>query len=169
MEKKSRLTLTTAGSKRFDVKRMKLKLEIELVPETAWYSNLRKMILPKEWDKIRKQSYLDAGNKCAICKADGQLNCHEIWEYDDKHHVQKLIGFIALCNNCHMIKHIGFAGIQASKGLLDMDNLIEHFMRVNGVDKKTFEEHRRKAFEIWRERSKHKWKTDLGRWAKLVS
>jgi hypothetical protein len=60
-----------------------MRLEIDLVPSTAWYSNLRNKIPLKEWDRIRKKSYLDADHKCAICGAEGRLNCHEIWEYDD--------------------------------------------------------------------------------------
>lgn len=146
-----------------------MKLEIDLVPSTAWYSNLRTKISKKEWDKIRKKCYAKVRQKCAICGAIGRLNCHEIWEYDDKKHIQKLKGFIALCDNCHMIKHIGFAGIQASKGILDMDTLIKHFMKVNKVDRKTFDEHYEESFKIWIERSKYKWITHLGKWSKLVN
>lgn len=47
-----------------------------------------------------------------------------------------------------MIKYIEFAGIQTLKGFLDMDKLIEHFMKVNNVDKKTFEDHKEKSFGI---------------------
>ena len=146
-----------------------MKLEIDLVPSTAWYSNLRTKISKTEWDKIRKQSYADTNHKCAICGADSKLNCHEIWQYDDKRYIQKLKGFIALCNDCHMIKHIGFAGIQASNGLLDMNKLIEHFMKVNQVDKNVFDKHHKTSFEVWTERSKHKWNTDLAQWSNLVS
>ncbi len=71
-----------------------MKLEIDLVPSTAWYSNLRKKVSQKDWDKIRKQSYADANHKCVICDADSRLNCHENWEYNDKNHIQKLKGFI---------------------------------------------------------------------------
>lgn len=146
-----------------------MKLEIELVPSTAWYSNLRNKVSKEEWDKIRKKSYFDANHKCSICGADGKLNCHEIWEYNDKEHIQKLNGFIAICDNCHMIKHIGFANIQANKGLLDMKKLIEHFMKVNNVDKKIFDEHYEKSFQMWKERSNDKWKTDLAEWSNLIS
>lgn len=146
-----------------------MKVEIDLVPSTAWYSNLRTKIPQKEWDNIRKQSYADANHKCAICDADGRLNCHEIWEYDDKRYIQKLKGFIALCNDCHMIKHIGFAGIQASEGFLDMKKLIEHFMKVNKVDKNAFDRHHEEAFTVWKQRSKYEWTTDLAQWSKLVS
>jgi len=145
-----------------------MKLEIELVPETAWYLNLRKQIPKKEWDKIRFKAYKDYNNCCGVCGAKGKLNCHEIWEYDDVNHIQKLKGFIALCPDCHMIKHIGFAEIQASKGLLDMDRLINHFLKINGVAKNVFEEYRDNAFNVWRKRSTHKWTTDFGEWKDLV-
>ena len=159
-----------------------MKLEIDLVPSTAWYSNLRTKIPSQEWDKIRKQSYANANYRCQICGSDGKdqilvtkgslngtLNCHEIWEYDDKKHIQKLNGFLALCNDCHMIKHIGFGMIQALKGLLDMDKLINHFTKINQVNRKTFDKHHEISFEVWRERSKHKWTTDLNQWSNLVS
>ena len=61
-----------------------LKLKIELVPHTSWYKNLRKMLPKSEWDKIRKGTYAEYGHKCGICGANGRLNCHEIWKYDDK-------------------------------------------------------------------------------------
>jgi len=141
-----------------------LKLTIELVPATAWYSNLRGVLPRKEWDNIRFKVYNDHNNCCAICGASGRLNCHEIWEYDDFQHIQKLKGFIALCEDCHWIKHIGLAGIKASEGQLDMQKLIDHFLKVNNVDVNTFEQHRSEAFKTFEERSKHEWKTDLGEW-----
>ena len=145
-----------------------MKLKIDLVPSTAWYSNLRNKIPKEEWDKIRKQSYADSNHKCAICDADEKLNCHEIWEYDDKKHIQKLKGFIALCDDCHMIKHIGFAGIQASKGLLDMNKLVEHFMKINSINREEFDKHHEESFKVWRERSKNKWTIELAQWSNLI-
>lgn len=32
-----------------------MKLEIELVPKTSWWNNLRKILPKSEWDKIRKK------------------------------------------------------------------------------------------------------------------
>ena len=141
-----------------------MKLKIDLVPSTAWYSNLRTKIPKEEWDKIRKQSYADANHKCAICGTKAELNCHEIWDYDDKKHIQKLKGFIALCDNCHFIKHLGLSGILN----IDRNMLIEHFMRVNRVNRKTFDKHYEEAFRIHRERSEHEWKTDFGQWSSLI-
>lgn len=158
-----------------------MKLEIELIPETCFYSNLRKSTIQKNWDIIRKQCYKDANYKCEICGSDGKnqifetrgsidgsLNCHEIWEYDDVNHIQKLRGFIALCNDCHMIKHIGFAQIQESKGLLDMNALIKHFLKINNVEISDYEKHYTQSWKIQEERSKHVWKTEFGEWSHLI-
>lgn len=149
-------------------KSQQLKLIIELVPSTSWYNNLRKVVPQEEWDKIRKKSYKDAGYKCTICGAEGKLNCHEVWNYDDETHVQKLEGFIALCDLCHHIKHIGLAGILAIKRQLYMEKIIKHFMKVNSCDRKTFENHRKSAFKEWEERSTHNWQVDLGQYKDVI-
>ena len=139
-----------------------LRLTIELVPETCWYSNMRKVLSRAQWDKLRKQVYADYNHRCGICGAAGKLECHEIWRYDDEQHIQSLQGFIALCEWCHHVKHIGLSGLLAGQGKLDYDKVIAHFMQVNGCDGETFEQHRKEAFAQWRERSKHEWVTELG-------
>ena len=146
-----------------------LKLKIELVPSTSWYNNLRNKMDKRDWEQLRKKTYGSYGHQCGICDTrEGRLNCHEIWEYDDKEHIQKLIGFIALCGLCHHVKHIGLAGILAEKGQLDYDKVIEHFMKVNGCDRHTFLAHKRQAFAQWRERSQHDWQVDLGEYRDMI-
>ena len=147
---------------------MDLKLQIELVPSKTWYTNLRKVLPREEWDRVRKKVYADYGHRCGICGAEGRLNCHEIWEYDDAKHLQTLVGFIALCDMCHHVKHIGLAGILADKGELDYDKVVEHFMKVNNCDLKAFERHRQEAFRKWNERSLHEWDVDIGEYARFL-
>ncbi len=96
------------------------------------------------------------------------MNCHEIWEYDDKRHIQKLAGFIALCNMCHHVKHIGLAGILASKGKLDYERVIEHFIKVNDCDRSYFEKHREEAFVLWKKRSLSDWLVDLREYRDII-
>jgi hypothetical protein len=151
------------------LKSNKLKLNIELVPETSWYQNLRNLTTQENWDKIRKAAYASCGYKCGICSVESKLNCHELWEYDDKKHIQKLNGFIALCDMCHHVKHIGFAGILASRGQLDIEKVVEHFMTVNNCDRITFEDHKKKAFDEWRKRSQHEWLIDLGEYDEMIN
>jgi hypothetical protein len=145
-----------------------LKLKIDLVPETCWYKNLRTQMRRSQWDKLRKTVYADQGNACCICGAAGKLNCHETWHYDEELFVQKLTGFHAVCSMCHHVTHFGLAQILAAQGHLDLEAVIEHFMRVNGVSREVFESHKTEAFRVWGERSKRQWQTNLGEWASLV-
>lgn len=69
-------------------------LTIELVPSTSWYSNVRSMVKPEEWDILRRISYKEAQYRCKICHGQGTkhpVECHEIWEYDDAKHTQTLM------------------------------------------------------------------------------
>ena len=142
-----------------------LRLKIELVPSTVWYSSLYRLLPSEVWDNIRNGIIAKNGRKCQICgETKGMMSLHEMWEYDDQKHIQKLLGFILLCKMCHHVKHIGLAGILADKGELDYDELIEHFCRVNNCTKRDFEEIRDKAFEVWENRSQHDWKQDFGKY-----
>lgn len=143
-----------------------LKLTIELVPSTSWYNNMRSLMSKAKWDILRKKVYADYNYRCGICSMNNiTLHCHEIWEYDDLNHLQKLNGFITLCKLCHWVKHIGLAGIRASEGQLDFEEIIQHFIKVNNCNRKTFESYRNEAFRIWEERSKHQWQIQLGEFA----
>ena len=74
------------------------RLTIELVPRPCWYSNMRTTIPRAAWDKLRKQVYAQYNYCCGVCQLEHvTLHCHEIWQYDDTLHSQKLNGFIALC------------------------------------------------------------------------
>lgn len=156
-------TLIMSNSIRLYMKTQTLKLTIEIVPSTSWYNNLRSILPREKWDEIRKYVYSGFNNKCQACSSNSKLHCHEVWFYNDVNHIQKLSGFVALCERCHHIKHIGLAGILASKGELDFEKLIKHFMKVNNCDRLTFIKHKNEAFKTWEERSKYEWQIDLGK------
>lgn len=145
-----------------------LRLTIELVPKTSWCDNMRKAVSKADWDRIRKEVYARYNHECGICHSQGQLNCHEIWQYDDEQRIQTLVGFIALCNWCHHVKHIGYASILAKQGKLDYERVVQHFVEVNDCSRVDFLSHKFEAFELWRKRSRHKWKIDLGKYKNLV-
>jgi hypothetical protein len=147
---------------------MTLRLTIELVPESCRYSNLRKAVSRENWDIIRRRVYAEAGLRCAVCGRSSKLNCHEIWDYDDTRRVQTLMGFTALCDMCHYVKHLGFAQVLAAKGQLNYDNVIAHFCRVNKCVLADFREHETAVFWKWLFRSVKPWTTDLGQWKYLV-
>jgi hypothetical protein len=145
-----------------------LRLTIELVPQGLWGINLHKS--GSAWDKLRKQVYAQYSYRCGICQTENAtLSCHEIWQYDDALHIQKLNGFIALCTMCHHCKHMGRARILASEGKLDFNKVVEHFIRVNQCSFEEYEVHRKEAFKTWKERNKYAWTTDFGVYAHLVT
>jgi len=136
-----------------------MKLEIELVPKSSWYSNVRSNISKEEWDILRKASYRKAGHLCEICGGKGDkhpVECHEIWEYDDNRNIQKLIGFIALCPDCHQIKHIGLARIKGN-----FEKAKKHLMKINKISEEKADEYIEEVFEKWVKRSKEEWNIDL--------
>jgi hypothetical protein len=140
-----------------------MKLTAELVPKTAWNKSLAQLLPRSVWDSIREDFINENGRKCEICgETEGIMSLHEIWNYDDDNHIQKLNGFILLCAMCHHIKHIGLAGILANERKLDYHKLVRHFCRVNSCSEMEFKTHMKEVFAIWRERSNYRWKQDFG-------
>jgi len=138
-------------------------LTIELVPKTAWYTNVRSNVSKKEWDRIRKKSYQNASYVCEICGDTGlnqnhkhPVECHEIWQYDDLNHVQKLTGLISLCPNCHTVKHPGLA---TTKGKLE--TVIRQLQKVNSMTFEEASEYLQESFLKWIDRSQHEWTLDI--------
>ena len=138
-----------------------MKLTIELVPRTCWFSNLRKELKQSEWDKVRKYTYgLSKDYSCMICgRKVERLEAHEIWAYDEANHIQKLIGLVALCHDCHSVKHIGHTKLQGKE---KFDQAVKHFCRVNDCEFDKFEYFYEEAFRCWDRRSKIKvWNLDI--------
>jgi len=148
-----------------------LKLRIELVPSPLWRLNLRSRLTRSKWKRLRERILQKEGLKCSVRGREAEskdLNCDEIWDYDDKHHMAKLIGLRVVCRMCHLVKHFGKAGLLALEGDINSDDLIEHFMSVNGCNFDTFQKHSEEAFQLFAERSKHQWTIDYGEFAALV-
>ena len=103
------------------------KLTFECVPETCWRDSLAQRLPRELWDCIRKDAYARAGHRCSICGAKGRLEAHEQWSYDEENAVQKLETVIALCSNCHSVKHISRTYL-VGKGA----EAEAHFREVNG-------------------------------------
>jgi hypothetical protein len=137
----------------------KPKLTIELVPSSSWFNNVRSAVTKKQWDYLKSQVSSKAWNVCEICGGVGPkhpVECHEIWHYDNKKLIQKLEGMIALCPDCHMVKHIGLAGIRGKRA-----QALHHLMYVNNMTSKEAEAYIEGAFKVWAERSAKTWTLDL--------
>jgi len=153
----------------------KFKLTIELVPKTAWFTSLyqiyKKTNHLSEWRRIKEELFEKEGRQCWICgKENTRLEAHEFWEYDDENHVMKLVAIHHLCDMCHKIKHIGFWRYTLDgrklleKAGITIEDIINHFCKVNNCTREEFEKHKEEAFKKWKERSRYKWKIDLGKY-----
>lgn len=139
-----------------------MKLAIELVPETAWYSNLRTILMASGWNKVRQKVLARANDHCEICNAKvKRLECHEIWHYDDETLVQSLEDVKALCRKCHRIKHFGLSLIKSQKGEINIQTLEDHFTKVNECTYVEFKDHVNESFRTHGVRSREEWNIDI--------
>lgn len=135
------------------------RLPVELVPATAWGANLRGLLSRAQWDTLRRQVAMNAGTSCEICGHQGSrhaVECHEVWEYDDQSHVQRLVRLTALCPACHQAKHFGSTSL---RGLARV--ALAHLARVNHWSYQDAQDHVAHALEVWQRRSAHEWTLDL--------
>ena len=138
----------------------KLRLSIELIPRTTWYRNLRTM-LPEKWQAISRKIRENANGRCEICGRQvgfSGLEAHEVWKYNKKKHTQKLHHIQALCRDCHMVKHIGFASANGKKS-----EARKWMMKVNGISKKKAKKYIKAAISKNIRRSMVGWKVKVNR------
>lgn len=144
-------------------------LSLELIPKGTWYVNVRTKFSKKHWDIIRRHVYAQAGYKCEICGGAGPkwpVECHEKWEWDEKNLVQRLVGFIALCPNCHAIKHVGHARATLSKTRLQ--KLYRHQRVVNKWRKAKQAAHLARMANQQKRRNALKWTVNITYARKLI-
>lgn len=137
---------------------MSTLLEVELVPSTAWGSNMRSILTAAQWKTCQQFVYARSGRCCEICGDVGPrwpVECHEIWSYDDDAWIQTLDGLIALCSRCHQTKHAGFA---AARGQLHL--VLMQLREVNNWSLEHAELYLEAVFEVWDRRSQHGWDLD---------
>lgn len=136
-----------------------LKLQIELVPASCFWSNVRSNVTAKQWDNIRKPIYQKANFLCEICGGKGTkhpVECHEVWIYDDKTLIQRLDYFQSLCPLCHEVKHIGLAGI-----LGNGPRAFNRFKEINKLDEIMAKKISGSVSKQWGIRSRQKWELNL--------
>lgn len=135
------------------------QLTVELVPRTCWYSNVRSEVSPADWERCKRFVAERSGNRCEICGERGPrwpVECHEIWEYEEHGYIQRLAGLIALCPQCHQVKHIGLAEVRGN-----FVPAIQHLAYVNQWDEEETYAHLASAYATWEERSQHQWDLDI--------
>jgi hypothetical protein len=134
-------------------------LAVELVPRTSFFTNLRSLLSTRDWDTLRQRCYQQAGYVCEICGGTGgrhPVECHEIWQYDDENHVQKLTGLIALCPACHKAKHMALARHMGWEWMAE-----KQLCQVNGWGTSELQVYLEEVFAVFESRSEHEWELDI--------
>jgi hypothetical protein len=138
---------------------MPARLTIELVPRTCWFSNVRSEVSSADWETLKKLTSKAANYHCEVCGGRGPkwpVECHEVWEYLEPQHVQRLIRLVALCPACHEVKHIGLAQIHGR-----LDEALRHLAKVNSWSTSATRAYAEAAMETWDRRSQFEWTLDL--------
>jgi len=134
---------------------MGLKLTIELVPKSCHGQNLR-TLCPEEWDLVRSFVLNRAAGACEICGWTGELECHEVWRYDDDRKLQILDDVIALCEFCHWAKHYGRAR------RIRKDKTARHQLKkINGWSNSMLDRYISSCFRKCAERGRYSWTLSL--------
>lgn len=137
-------------------------LTCELVPKTAWWSNVRSNVSRADWEKCKTYSKSKTAGVCIICGGVGDrwpTEAHEIWGYDDARKIQTLVDIWPLCTPCHQVKHLGRT--RAVSNLQQWTRVIEHMLRVNRWDGALLEEYVDHVFDVWERRSRYEWTLDI--------
>jgi len=135
---------------------------IELVPEGSWEKTpsqlaRRQQTFKARWEAIKRRELERADFRCEICRADGLLECTEMWSFDDDNHVQKLVGYKVVCPGC-----LSILRINRTVQLGDLEMALSHFMRVTGFSEDDLKAATSAALNIWKRRSQQNWRLDLG-------
>ena len=147
-----------------------MRLEIELVPRPLWGESLFRLLASGQWEKIRTVAVDRAAGRCEVCGAvSTRLIGHEQWTYDDDAGTRVLTGVKAVCGPCNSATHFGRSRNLAAQGHLDLQEVRDHFMRVNGFDRSSAENAIKNAFALQRERNKQQWTTDFGPYADAIA
>jgi hypothetical protein len=135
---------------------MPFKLSIELIPASSKYRSVKDNVSSNIWELIRKKSYQKSKYRCKVCGAFGEMKCQEIWRFNDVRHVQTLVGFMALCPDCHLVKHMEWACKQDKRR-----ECAEHLASVNNIMYSMAEDYITRAFYIKACRSNYDWKVNV--------
>lgn len=139
----------------------KWPLYVDLIPRTAWFSNLRSELNEAEWTALKRRTFDAAGWVCEVCTCKGPkwpVECHERFNYDEETGVQTLTGTIALCPSCHESTHMGFARTRGREA-----EAMAHLMAVNGWTDPEARQHVQEAMRTYGRRSARDWQFDA-RW-----
>lgn len=132
---------------------------VELVPMPCWGRNVRSRLRPFVWELIRQDTLEKSGVRCAGCgrrRRHWNLDCHEVWRYEDETLTQRLVDIVAMCHDCHEIRHLGFSNVMGRGAKTE-----RRLQSLNGWTPHELEDYLRLAFALWEQRSRNNWRRDI--------
>jgi len=131
-----------------------------MVPQSLWGHDLRALLAKEDWDRIRKDTYARAGSRCRVCGGRGPkwpVEADEGWDYDDIRRIQTLKGVIALCPDCHAVRHWGKTMTEGRS-----EQAIDWMVEINGWTRAQARQCADDAMALWHKRSDHTdWQCDI--------
>jgi len=139
---------------------MRSKLTIETIPFETSSINLHTGPFSDGslWKKISSEVKERSDGHCELCGKKNTLNCHEVWQFSEYNHIQRLVGFMALCQKCHLVKHNTLHELTR----YSWEDATRHIAEVNGWTYEQAEKYR--EYQRWIQSVRYKkghWKVDF--------
>ena len=137
----------------------------DMIPSSSWGSNLCNLLTRESWNKIRQPVFRRTEGLCFVCGVrPDRPECHELWAYSRPPFcapiaafgVQRLIGLVGVCQQCHEIFHPGRANAEGKA-----DQAMKRMMATNRWSDYEFAKWLLGAQRISSLRSIGPWKLDL--------
>ena len=136
--------------------------DVDLIPSSSWYTNVRNVVDPVDWERLKEMSKRRAMYRCEICGAEQDnrqntfLECHERYLFDKESKTQRIIRFMCICSPCHRVTHFGLAHVNGKS-----EQALKHLMKINKWDENRANEHISNRFKLWEVKSDMEWVIDL--------
>lgn len=131
-----------------------------MVPQSLWGMNLRALLIEEDWKRVAKDARDRSGCRCRVCGEVGPqwpVEADEGWAYDDQRRIQTLKGVIALCPDCHAVRHWG-----RTLTLGDSERALAWMARVNRTTVDEAKQCCDDAMEQWQQRSRYSdWRCEI--------
>ena len=104
-----------------------LLLAVDMIPKPSWGKSLQNLLPASAWKSLREKTLAASSYKCSVCHSSTNLHCDEVWRYENRRKIQRLVELRTLCSMCHHVKHFGLAGTLARQGKLDLEKVVGTF------------------------------------------
>lgn len=137
-------------------------LSIDLVPVSAWFTNVRTVVSRRTWAGLRRYVFERTERACEGCGSwehpgSGRaLELHERFEFDVPTRTQSLRRLVALCQRCHAVAHVDRT-VAAGFGR----EAFAHLQRVTGMTAAEATAHVDDARTVTVLRGRYVWELDL--------